>query len=189
VPGRAGNVLVGYSPGNLYETNDGYVYIASNLDKQAHAAFAVIGREDLCEKEGFRTRAERWQNRAEVDRIVEAWTRERAKRDVFEQMIAADVPCGIVLDIAEVLEDEDLLARSVFADVDHPGLGRLRLPRSPIVFGDQRADARPAPLLGQDNNRLYRELLGYDEERIARLVAAGVITSPSPGSSSLQGTG
>jgi hypothetical protein len=31
VPGRAGNVLVGYSPGNLYETSDGYVYIASNL--------------------------------------------------------------------------------------------------------------------------------------------------------------
>jgi formyl-CoA transferase len=112
VPGRAGNVLVGYSPGNLYETSDGHVYIASNLDKQAHAVFSVIGRDDLSTTEGFRTRAERWQNREEVDRIVGEWTRARAKRDVFEAMIAADVPCGIVLGIAVVLQDDDLNARA-----------------------------------------------------------------------------
>jgi CoA:oxalate CoA-transferase len=175
VPGRAGNVLVGYSPGNLYETNDGYVYIASNLDKQAHAAFAVIGRDDLVTKEGFRTRAERWKNRDEIDRIVGAWTRGRTKRDVFEAMIAADVPCGIVQDIAEVLQDEDLNARGVFVDIDHPGLGKLRLPRSPIVFGGEPATVEPSPALGQDNARLYQELLGYDERKLAQLAEAGVV--------------
>ena len=132
-PVQSGDVLVGYSPGNLYETNDGYVYIASNLDKQAHAVFARIGRDDLATKEGFRTRAERWQNREEVDRIVGEWTRTRTKRDVFDAMIAADVPCGIVQDIGEVLQDEDLNARGVFADIDQPGIGPLRLPRSPSV--------------------------------------------------------
>jgi formyl-CoA transferase len=178
VPGRAGNVLVGYSPGNLYETNDGYVYIASNLDKQAHAAFSAIGRDDLNTKEGFRTRAERWQNRDEVDRIVGAWTRERTKRDVFESMIAADVPCGIVQDIGEVLEDEDLNARGVFGEIDQPGLGKLRLPRSPLVFGGQPAPVERAPMLGEQNAQLYRELLGYDEARLAQLIADGVVTAP-----------
>ena len=177
VPGRAGNVLVGYSPGNLYETSDGYVYIASNLDKQAHAAFAVIGRNDLVASEGFRTRGERWKNREEIDRIVGEWTRQRTKRDAFEAMIAADVPCGIVLDIAEVLEDDDLNARGVFGEIDHPGLGHLKLPRSPIVFGDQRADVEPSPFLGQHNAELYQELLGYDEAKLAQLAGEGVITS------------
>ncbi len=178
VPGRAGNVLVGYSPGNLYETSDGHVYIASNLDKQAHAVFSVIGRDDLSTTEGFRTRAERWQSREEVDRIVGEWTRPRTKRDVFEAMIAADVPCGIVLDIAEVLQDDDLNARGVFADIDHPGLGPLRLPRSPIVFGDEPAGVEASPFLGQHNAVLYQELLGYDNARIAQLTDDGVITAP-----------
>ena len=181
VPQRAGNVLIGYSPGNLYATNDGYVYIASNLDKQAYAAFSVIGREDLITTEGFRTRAERWQNREEVDRIVGEWTRARAKRDVFEQMIAADVPCGVVLDIAEVLADEDLNERGVFGEIDQPGLGTLKLPRSPIVFAGEPAAVRPASYLGEHNAALYKELLGYDAARLAELAREGVITSPGAG--------
>jgi CoA:oxalate CoA-transferase len=182
VPGRAGNVLVGYSPGNLYETSDGYVYIASNLDKQAHAAFSVIGRDDLATKEGFRTRAERWQNREEVDRIVGEWTRTRTKRDVFDAMIAADVPCGIVQDIGEVLQDEDLNARGVFAEIDQPGLGSLKLPRSPLVFGGEPALVERAPLLGEQSAALYRELLGYDGARLAELIAEGVVSAPPEGS-------
>jgi CoA:oxalate CoA-transferase len=182
VPGRAGNVLVGYSPGNLYETADGYVYIASNLDKQAHAVFSAIGRDDLSAKEGFRTRGERWQNREEIDRIVGEWTRTRTKRDVFETMIAADVPCGIVQDIGEVLEDEDLNARGVFADIDQPGLGKLRLPRSPLVFGGEPAPVERSPMLGEQNAELYRELLGYDEARLAQLIQEGVVTAPPEGS-------
>ncbi len=175
VPERAGNLLVGYSPGNLYETHDGYVYIASNLDKQAYGVFTVIGREELCTQKGFVTRSERWANHEEVDRIVGEWTRTRAKRDVFEQMIAADVPCGVVMDIEEVLNDEDLNARGVFAEIDQPGLGKLKLPRSPIVFGAQPAALHPSPLLGEDNARLYQELLGYDEAQLAALADEGVV--------------
>lgn len=177
VPERAGNLLVGYSPGNLYETKDGYVYIACNTDKQAHAVFRVIGREDLITAPGFATRGERWANHAEVDRIVEAWTRERTKVEAFDAMIAADVPCGVVMDIAEVLHDDDLNARGVFGDIEQPGIGPLRLPRSPIVF-DVRAPAQPAPLLGEHNATVYRELLGFDERRLAALAEAGVITPP-----------
>jgi len=179
VPERSGNLLVGYSPGNLYATTDGYVYIASNLDKQALAAFTVIGREDLIPKEGYRTRAERWANREDVDRIVEAWTRERTKREVFEQMIAADVPCGIVMDIEEVLNDDDLIARGVFGEIDQPGIGPLRIPRPPVVFGAEPTPARPSPLLGEHNAQVYRELLGYDAARLAQLEADGVVTPPA----------
>ena len=181
VPTRSGNLLVGYSPGNLYSTKDGYVYIACNMDKQANSVFTLIGREDLITTEGFATRAERWANHAAVDKIVEEWTRERAKKDVFEQMIAADVPCGVVMDIKEVLEDEDLNARGVFVEVDQPGLGTLRLPRSPIVFGDQPAPVLPSPFLGEHPAQVSKEFLDYDEEQLIRLVEADVITAPSGG--------
>ena len=144
--------------------------------------FSVIGRDDLITTEGFRTRAERWKNHDEIDRIVGQWTRSRTKREVFEAMIAADVPCGIVLDIAEVLEDEDLNERGVFQEVEHPGLGKLRLPRPPIVFGAQPASLEPSALLGQHNAELYGELLGYDEAQLLQLIAEGVVTAPPEGS-------
>jgi crotonobetainyl-CoA:carnitine CoA-transferase CaiB-like acyl-CoA transferase len=178
VPERSGNLLTGYSPGNLYTCSDGYVYIASNTDKQAYGTFDVIGRPDLKEAEGFKTRRERWQNHAEVDRIVEAWTSVRTKRDVFETMIEADVPCGMVQDISEVLQDEDLNARHVFGEIDQPGIGNLRLPRSPVVLDSTPAEVRPGRYLGEDNAALYAELLGMTPEDIAKLVEENVITPP-----------
>lgn len=178
VPVRSGNLLVGYSPGNLYATNDGYVYIACNLDKQANGAFTAIGREDLIGAPNFATRAERWANHEEIDRIVGEWTGQRTKQEVFERMIAHDVPCGIVMDIEEVLNDEDLNARGVFQEIDQPGIGKLRLPRPPVIFGGEPAPVRPGAFLGEDNARLYKELLGYDDARLAQLVEEGVITAP-----------
>jgi formyl-CoA transferase len=178
VPERSGNLLTGYSPGNLYTCSDGYVYIASNTDKQAYGTFDVIGRPDLKETAGFKTRRERWQNHAEVDRIVEEWTRVRTKRDVFEAMIGADVPCGMVQDIAEVLEDEDLNARHVFGEIDQDGIGRLRLPRSPIVFDSTHAPVAPGHYLGEDNEALYAELLGLTPSDLKQLVEQDVVTAP-----------
>lgn len=181
VPERSGNLLTGYSPGNLYQCKDGYVYIASNTDKQAYAAFDVIGKPEMKDADGFRTRRERWQNHAEVDRIVEEWTRVRTKREVFETMIAADVPCGMVQDISEVLNDDDLNARHVFEEIDQPGIGTLRLPRSPIVFDSKPAPVHPGHYLGEDNERLYQELLGLGPDDLARLAEEQVIAPPPEG--------
>jgi formyl-CoA transferase len=178
VPKRSGNLLVGFSPGNLYTCTDGHVYIACNTDKQAKGVFDVIGRSELMGTEGFRSRDERWRNREAVDGIVENWTRARPKGEVFETMIAADVPCGVVQDIEEVLNDPDLNARGVFTEFDQPGVGKLRLPRSPIVFGESPAPARPGRLLGEDNERLYGEFLSITGDAFQRLVADGVTTAP-----------
>jgi CoA:oxalate CoA-transferase len=181
VPARAGNLLTGFSPGNLYEARDGHVYIACNMEKQAREVFRIIGRPELIEQQGFSSRAERWANHEEVDRIVGAWTRERTKREVFQQMIDADVPCGMVMDIEEILNDEDLNARGVFAAVEQAGLPPLRLPRPPVVYASQPAGVEPSPFLGEHNAALYRELLGYGEAELARLVEEGVVPPAARG--------
>ncbi|MCH8901906.1 MAG: CoA transferase [Chloroflexi bacterium] len=175
VPKRAGNLLVGFSPGNLYDTTDGHVYIACNMDKQAQGAFTVIGREELNQTEGFITRKERWANHEEIDRIVGEWTQSRTKQEVFDKMIGADVPCGMVMDIEEVLNDEDLNARGVFVEVEQPGLKTLRLPRPPIVFDSKPGTVEPSPFLGEHNAQVYKELLGFDEARLAQLIEEKVI--------------
>ena len=90
-------------------------------------------------------------------------------------MIGADVPCGMVLDIEEVLNDEDLNARGVFVEVEQPGLKTLRLPRPPIVFDSKPGTVEPSPFLGEHNAQVYKELLGFDEAKLAQLIEEKVI--------------
>jgi CoA:oxalate CoA-transferase len=181
VPPRWGNVMAGYCPGNLYRATDGWIYIACNSDKQAKTLFALMDRQDLVEAEQFGNRMGRWANRKEIDGIVEEWTQTRSKREIFDLLTAAGVPSGMVMDVEEVLNDEDLNARGVFTEVEQPGLGIVKLPRSPIVFASQPAGVEASPALGEHNAQVYGEFLGYDEERLRGLAGEGVIANPPGG--------
>lgn len=181
VPRRWGNVMAGYSPGNLYQAADGWVYVACNSDKQAKTLFELMGRQDLAEAERFDARMSRWANRKEIDEIVGEWTQTLSRREIFDLLSGSDVPCGMVLDVEELLNDEDLNARGVFTEIDQPGLGTIKLPRSPIVFDSTPAGVEASPSLGEHNASVYREFLGYDDERLRELASEGVITNPSGG--------
>jgi crotonobetainyl-CoA:carnitine CoA-transferase CaiB-like acyl-CoA transferase len=89
----------------------------------------------------------------------------------------AHVPCAPVRTAAEVVNDPHLGERGVWVDVDHPRRGKTRVPISPIrLHGSAPATVeRPAPLLGQDTDRVLGEILGLGADDLAALHAAGVI--------------
>lgn len=176
VPARTGNLTAGYSPGNLYPAADGWVYIACNSDKQAHGLFAHMGRQDMVDSERFASRLARWNNRAEIDEAVSAWTVTLDKLEIQDQLMTIKVPCGPVMDIEEVLNDVDLNDRGVFANVDQPEFGSLKLPRSPIGPDSSPANICPAPSLGQDTVTVLREMLGLDERHLVELAESGAIS-------------
>jgi formyl-CoA transferase len=60
----------------------------------------------------------RWDNRAELNAIVESWTSRRSKHEVMRLMGDAGVPCGACQDTGEVLADPHLKAREMIVDVD-----------------------------------------------------------------------
>ena len=96
---------------------------------------------------------------------------------MLAELTQAHVPCSPVQTAAEVASDPHLVARGFWADVDHPRRGKARVPNSPIrLHGSAPGTvARPAPLLGQDTDRVLSELLGLGADELARLHAAGVI--------------
>ena len=89
----------------------------------------------------------------------------------------AHVPCAPVRNAREVVNDPHLAERGVWVDVEHPRRGKTRVPISPIRLHGSApsAIARPAPLLGQDTDRVLAELLGLGAAELAALHAAGVI--------------
>jgi CoA:oxalate CoA-transferase len=179
-PARTGNRHggLGISPYNVYPTMDGYVVLNCPGDHHFRALLDVMGRPDLKEDPRFVTRSTRVANFAAVDALIEGWTKTLSKNDVARRMLAAKVPCAPVRDLNEVMHDENMHARGSLQWIDHPELGRVVVPHSPLVFeGAGRRPIEPSVPLGASNDDVFGCWLGHSQEELAAYKAEGVIGS------------
>lgn len=177
-PARTGNRHggLGISPYNVYAAKNGYVVLNAPGDKHFQSILDVIGRPDLKEDPRYISRSARVRHTAEVDALIEAWTREQTKEEAASRMLAAKVPCAPVRKLKEVLHDENMLARGSLREVQHPQLGRVVLPHSPLVFeGLERRPIEPSLPLGACNDQVFGEWLGHTSQELAELRRQGVI--------------
>ena len=75
--------------------------------------------------------------------------------------------------VAQALRDEQTAARGMVVDTEHPRFGTVRQLRSPVRVGARQPEYRRAPLRDEHQDQVLRELLGYDDTRIAQLRASG----------------
>lgn len=177
-PERTGNRHggLGISPYNVYQTTDGYVVLNAPGDHHFRSILDVMGRPDLKEDPRFLTRSTRVANFAAVDELIEGWTKTLTKNEVARRMLAAKVPCAPVRDLSEVMRDENMHARGSLQWIDHPELGRVALPQSPLVFeGTQRRPIEPSLPLGASNDAVFGDWLGHSQEELAAYKAEAVI--------------
>jgi CoA:oxalate CoA-transferase len=168
---------LGVAPYNVYRASDGFVVLNAPADRHFHAILDVIGCQDLKHHPSFATRAARVDNVVVVDELIEGWTRSRTKAEVVRLMLDAKVPCAPVRHLTEVMHDENMHARGSLQWIDHPELGRVVLPHSPIVFeGTPRRPLEPSRPLGDGNDAVFGEWLGCSAEELQALRAGGVIT-------------
>ena len=177
-PPRTGNRHggLGIAPYNAYRTCDGYVVLNAPGDRHFRAILDVMGNPELKEDPRFLTRSSRVENSAAVDELIESWTRTLGKNEIATRMLAAKVPCAPVRQLLEVMNDENMHARGSLQWIDHPELGRVVLPHSPLVFeGLPRRAIQPSLPLGAANAAVFGEWLGHSEEELASYKAEGVI--------------
>jgi len=177
-PARTGNRHggLGISPYNVYPTNDGYAVLNAPGDHHFRSILDVMGRADLKEDPRFANRSARVTHFADVDALIEGWTKTLGKDEVARRMLAAKVPCAPVRDLSEVMHDENMHARGSLQWIDHPELGRVVLPHTPLIFeGTPRRPIEPSVPLGASNDAVFGEWLGHSAEELARYKADGVI--------------
>jgi CoA:oxalate CoA-transferase len=177
-PARTGNRHggLGISPYNVYPTIDGYVVLNAPGDHHFRSILDVLGRPDLKDDPRFVTRSTRVVHFAAVDDLIERWTKTLTKNEVARRMLAAKVPCAPVRDLAEVMHDENMHARGSLQWIDHPTLGRVVLPHSPLVFeGTERRPIEPSRPLGAGNGEVFGDWLGHSREELAAYEAGGAI--------------
>ncbi|MES2563881.1 MAG: CoA transferase [Pseudomonadota bacterium] len=179
-PDRTGNRHggLGIAPYNVYATSDGYVVLNCPGDHHFRAVLDVMGRPELKADPRFLTRSTRVAHFAAVDELIESWTKTLPKDEVAQRLLAAKVPCAPVRNLTEVMVDENMHARGSLQWIDHPELGRVVLPHTPLVLeGIERRPLEPSLPLGASNDAVFGAWLGHSDEELAAYKAEGVIGS------------
>jgi crotonobetainyl-CoA:carnitine CoA-transferase CaiB-like acyl-CoA transferase len=172
---RHGNTSPDTCPSGVFQAQDGSFYINCGNDKIFQRLMSqVIDRADLASAEAYATGPDRIRRRDELFAILgEAFARQPWSY-WQPRMRAAGVPCGQVRTVGEAIRSPEARERKLVTRIPHPETGwvpNVRLPirysRTPVV------DPVAAPAVGQHTDEVIREILGYDEDRLARLSEAG----------------
>lgn len=170
-PEPTGNESPRCIPHNCYPCagEDRWCVIVAENDDQWQALCTVIERPELAKDERFSRLLQRSSNRRELDDLIAEWTREHEPGEVMERLQAAGVPAGIVQSGWDLLSDQHLRARGFIQTVRHPALGELPLAGTPLQFNEgSHATFTSPPPLGNDNEYVITELLGYDHSQLER---------------------
>jgi CoA:oxalate CoA-transferase len=136
----------------------------------------AIQRPELAADPRFIDLKSRVANIDTVDDIVGQFTSGYKKEDLFQLLMRHRVPSAPVRDLNDVIHDPHMLVRRAIEWIDHPDLGKVPVPNSPMRYsGSEPLEIIPSRRLGQDNETVYGEWLGMQSADLKVLEASGVI--------------
>ncbi len=173
-----GNDDPNYAPHGVYRAlgERKWVAITCLTDEHWRKLCSVIGKDELLKDENFATLSDRLRSRGQLDQIIGAWTIGLTAEGVEVALQSAGIPAAAVKDSQAICEDEQLASRGYLIEVEHPAIGKTVIegPRFLLSRTPARV-SKPAPTVGGDSQYVLESILGYDEERITELVAAGAL--------------
>ncbi|MDD7930996.1 CaiB/BaiF CoA transferase family protein [Actinomycetospora straminea] len=176
VPGRRGNRWDISAPRNTYRTaDDRWIAMSGSAPTVALRVFRAIGRADLAEDPDLADPQRRLARAGEVDAVVAAWVARHTADEAMAVFEAAEIAAGPVYTVADLVADEQMVAREVFRRVPDDEVGSL-LVQSPVprLSGVEARVDHLGPPLGAHTDEVLAEI-GVDGAARAGLRARGVI--------------
>ena len=175
VPQRMGSGHPSLVPYQSFRASDGNFIVGVANQGLWERFCAGIERPDLLEDPRFKTNDDRVVHRTECIETLNEVFQARTVAEWVEVIEQSGVPCGPINRVDDVVNDPQVNARNMIAELTHPNVPELRIPNSPLKLAETPSEIRrPPPLLGQHNDEILGEL-GYDMDAIARLKQEGVI--------------
>ena len=154
------------APHNVYPVHgeDRWVTIAVRDEREWRALCDSMRMPELADDPRFVTMADRHANRAELDAIIAAWTRPLDPYWIMHRLQGVGIPAGVVMTEADAYGDRQHAARDFFQTIENPDTGIQRqVGRAWQASKSPQRVTRHAPHLGQDNEYVYKEVMGYSD--------------------------
>jgi CoA:oxalate CoA-transferase len=179
LPMRTGRMVPRLAPFGVYRSSDGYVAICAPTEQFARGVFAAIGRPELADDPRFVTRDARVANVDTLNHLVESFTATLPATDLVRVLDRHGVPAAEVRSPGEAVRDRRVRDRGETMSLEHPGVTTDRDVVGmgvPITFSNARTGfSLSAPAVGEHNDLVYGEWLGYSAARLAELRSSRVI--------------
>ena len=173
-PARKGNRDPGAAPHGVYpcQGEDRWIAIACFSDAEWHALRQVIspGGDGWADQDHFASLMGRKAAEDELDSLMADWTKGWEAKTLMETLQQAGVPAGMVNDTRDLFEDAQLQYRGHFQYLDHVEIGRYASEKSEFNLSRTPGKLdRPAPMMGEHNEYVLRELVGLTEQEYQSL--------------------
>jgi crotonobetainyl-CoA:carnitine CoA-transferase CaiB-like acyl-CoA transferase len=179
IPQRTGRTLPRLAPFGIYPTKDGYVALCAPTEAMARAFFKAAGHPELADDEKFATRDARVKNFQELNAFIEQFARSLTSSEAVARLERAGTPAAEVRDPYAATRDPRVVQRGETVPLQHPKYGAVEDVYGmgmPVTFsGSNVGFDQPPPEMGEHNDRVYGQVLGYSPEQIAELKARKVI--------------
>lgn len=174
---RAGSILPGIAPSNVYSCKDGPFLIGANNDAIFARLAQAMGQPELADDPEYKTHLARGRNQTVLDEMINEWTGTLTIDEVDTLMIEYSIPAGRVYTAKDMLADPHFKARKAIVEVETEGHGKIKMqnafPRFSKTGSGFRRSAPTSP--GQHNAEVYDELLGLNEAKLEQKRSEGLI--------------
>jgi len=182
---RAGNDSGGGQLGNAihckpHGPND-YIYVVVQeavWDALAKRIGPDVNQPNLAADPKFTTIGERRKNQGEVWAMLNSFASHYTKREFMAILNDLDVPCGPIMSTEDLADDEHVRGRNMYVELDHPQRGKWHNVGMPIKLSASDVKMERSPLLGEHTEEVLKDVLGFDEAKVASLKAAGAFSNP-----------
>jgi len=175
-PQPIGNRHPSITPFEAFKAKDGYIIIAVGNDRLWSDFCNLIGKPEMIQDERFATNPKRTDNQKALKAILDTVFPDKTVDQWIEALDKAGIPCGPINSIERVMNNEQVKARDMIVETDHPVAGKIKMAGIPIKMSETPGSVeRPAPLLGQHTEEILSEILGISSEEVAQLKTQNVL--------------
>jgi len=178
LPERAGSAQPSGGAIQNFETRDGLIYVVAGTDHMFKNFCKALNREDLANDPRFANRKLRAEKRLEIAKVLTRETRKYASAELEAKLLAADVACGSVRTVGDIVREPHVQTRGILEEAEYPAVGKVVAVKTPLFLSGKAAPLRRrAPLLGEHTGEVLKEL-GYSDGEIENLIRTGVARQP-----------
>jgi benzylsuccinate CoA-transferase BbsF subunit len=155
--------------------DDRWISIAVEEESEWQALVAAMGSPDWADSPEFSSLQGRLDHIEMLHEQMALYTQDRDDRELTAKLQAAGVAAAPVLNVGDLLDDPHFKARNTFIEVDHPLGFRETIYGSYVKLSHSPVTVKPGPVIGQDNEHVFRNILGLSVDRYNELVEKKVI--------------